>query len=71
MIPAGLLLFGSFLLGVLFGFAVRLLLGEVITILLALFLSGTHELNEFWLGYIVGVFLAEALRYYLEKRDED
>jgi len=71
MIPAGLLLFGSFLLGVIFGFVVRLLLGVVITILLALFLSGTHELNEFWLGYIIGVFFAEALRYYLKERDED
>jgi len=55
---------GVFLLGVVVGLAIYLLLGPAGAVLIPFFLSGNRELNEFWLGYIIGCGIA----YYLEGR---
>jgi len=55
---------GVFILGVIVGLGAYLLLGPAGAVLIPFFLSGNRELNEFWLGYIIGCGVA----YYLEGR---
>jgi len=55
---------GVFLLGVVVGLGAYLLLGPAGAVLIPFFLSGNRELNEFWLGYIIGCGIA----YYIEGR---
>jgi len=55
---------GVFILGVIVGLVIYLLLGPAGAVLIPFFLSGNRELNEFWLGYIIGCGIA----YYLEGR---
>lgn len=48
----------AFIAGLVLGFIVEYVLGDAFAVLFALFASSTHELNPFWLGYLVGVAIA-------------
>jgi len=61
MIAEWLLLMGSIIVGFLLGLFIRFIIGCASAVLVALFMSGNHELNEFWLAYIIGVIVAEVI----------